>query len=295
MVEAKSFTKDRYGGIEIKDLSLFPESEAEFESSLAVWIADWKTDKVRSVQVFFRAPKFHLMNVAMRHGFFLHHAKSDYVLMILWLDATTPCRMPAYASHYVGIGGCVLRIVQDQTSCELPFEVLMIKENRTTDARKWKFPGGFVDPGEALGPAVVREVREETGVQVEFLSLVNLREQLNFKYGATDFYFTSVCITCSDESPIRVEDTGEVQLAQWIPLDRISENNDDKNPPEFLLYPAPYTTLMTVKPQLQRLVNQKGKDIDRVALKEWLMKENLAASTRIGTGGGLWTYYTPAL
>ena len=189
------------------------------------------------------------MNIAAKEGFYLHHARLDYVLMILWMDASVPCRMPAYASHYVGIGGCVIRLIEGG-DCELPFEVLLIKENRTTDARKWKFPGGFADPGEALSTAVVREVKEETGVISEFLGVINLREQLNFKYGATDFYFTSVLISDETASAINVEDTGEVQLAQWVRLDKISEANDEKDPPEFLLYPAPYVSLMIVKPQL---------------------------------------------
>ena len=82
--------------------------------------------------------------------------------MILWLDASVPCRMPPYAHHYVGIGGCVIRILKNSQDYELPFEVLLIKENRSTDKRKWKFPGGFADPGEALSDAVVREVMEES-------------------------------------------------------------------------------------------------------------------------------------
>jgi ADP-ribose pyrophosphatase YjhB (NUDIX family) len=207
MVE-KQLKKDRYGGIELKDISILPNSELEFDGKLKAWIPEWKADGVRSVQIYFRAPKFHLMNTASAHGFFLHHARLDYVLMVLWLDEKVPCRMPAYASHYIGIGGCVLRLVDDREGCDLPFEVLMIKEFRTTDARKWKFPGGFVDPGEALERAVVREVREETGVDVEFLGLINLREQLNFKYGATDIYFTSVCF--ANHADINVEDTNEV-------------------------------------------------------------------------------------
>ena len=178
MVEIKSTkpVKDRYGGIEIKDLSLLPDTETEFEVQLAQWLREWRADGVRSVQVYFRAPKFHLMNTAAKEGFYLHHAQHDYVLMILWMDSSVPCRMPAYASHYVGIGGCVIRLLESKEDCELPFEVLLIKENRTTDARKWKFPGGFADPGEALSTAVMREVKEETGVGAEFLGVINLRE-----------------------------------------------------------------------------------------------------------------------
>lgn len=39
----------------------------------------------------------------------------------------------------------------------------------------WKFPGGAVDPGEALHEAVRREVLEETGVQTEFECVLAFR------------------------------------------------------------------------------------------------------------------------
>lgn len=80
------------------------------------------------------------MNVAHKHGFFFHHAhqSKSYVLMILWMDKKTPCRMPPYADHYIGVGGAV---INPHTN-----EILLIKENRSTDQRRWKLPGGFMNP-----------------------------------------------------------------------------------------------------------------------------------------------------
>ena len=50
------------------------------------------------------------MNVASKHGFYFHHANKseDYVLMCLWLDENVEDRLPAYANHYVGVGGAVI-------------------------------------------------------------------------------------------------------------------------------------------------------------------------------------------
>ena len=90
------FKPDRYGGIEIKDMALLPDTEEAFRSSLKQWIVDWESQGVRSVQIFFAPPKCHLMNTAFEVGFYFHHAhqKQAYVLMILWLDKKVACRVP---------------------------------------------------------------------------------------------------------------------------------------------------------------------------------------------------------
>lgn len=88
------------------------------------------------------------MNAASRHGFFFHHAhhERNYVLMILWMDERTGCRIPAFAHHYIGIGGIVLKLAADPSQIELA----LIKEHRSDQPEKWKLPGGFMDPGEKI-------------------------------------------------------------------------------------------------------------------------------------------------
>ena len=150
-----------------------------------MWIDEWKADGVRSVQIRFKPPKCHLMNVAAKRGFFFHHAKQQegYVLMILWLDEKVPCRMPPFAHHYLGVGGLCINEKR---------EIVLIQENRSTDNRLWKLPGGYVDAGERISEASERELMEESGVKPEFVGVLGLREQVKFKYGASDIYVACI-------------------------------------------------------------------------------------------------------
>lgn len=52
-------------------------------------------------------------------------------------------------------------------------KVLMLDQD-TDEPRSYSLPGGKVEDGEALGEALIREVREETGVDVEVGRLLYL-------------------------------------------------------------------------------------------------------------------------
>jgi mutator protein MutT len=67
-----------------------------------------------------------------------------------------------YPVHIVAVGGFV---TNDKG------KVLLLKSPRYED---WEFPGGQVEERETLTDALIREVREETGITVNVKSLVGL-------------------------------------------------------------------------------------------------------------------------
>ena len=56
-------------------------------------------------------------------------------------------------------------------------EILLIKRNLEPQRGKWTFPAGFVDRGEKVEDAAIREVFEETGYIVELDKLVGVYSQ----------------------------------------------------------------------------------------------------------------------
>jgi 8-oxo-dGTP diphosphatase len=91
--------------------------------------------------------------------------------------------------------------------------VLLIKENY--DRRRWGFPGGALEPGETPEQAVVRETREETGLEVRVESLVG-------SYSLTDSSLVAHLFRCAVVSgTAAVPDTGEIAEMRWWPVDAL--------------------------------------------------------------------------
>jgi 8-oxo-dGTP diphosphatase len=57
---------------------------------------------------------------------------------------------------------CVGAVITDQSG-----RLLLIRRRNEPGAGLWSLPGGRVEPGETDEQAVIREVREETGLQVQ--------------------------------------------------------------------------------------------------------------------------------
>jgi ADP-ribose pyrophosphatase YjhB (NUDIX family) len=84
----------------------------------------------------------------------------------VWQRLPSPVRqrvlLLTQTTYTVGVSGVVL----DESG-----RVLLLR-NRFRDSSGWQLPGGFVGRGEALEPALVREIREETELEIAIERLI---------------------------------------------------------------------------------------------------------------------------
>jgi len=95
--------------------------------------------------------------------------------------------------------------------------VLLVRRSTPPEAGRWSFPGGRVEPGERMADAAAREVREETGLDVEIARLLDWVERIG-----PDHHF--VIVDFAATVPERQEPTpgDDAADARWVHLDEIS-------------------------------------------------------------------------
>ncbi|NLF87428.1 NUDIX hydrolase [Candidatus Bathyarchaeota archaeon] len=77
-------------------------------------------------------------------------------------------------------------------------KILLIKRNTRPFVGFWALPGGRMDPGESIEQTVIREVKEETGLDAKIVGVVGeyiekgVREEIEYEYYPTCFVMQPV-------------------------------------------------------------------------------------------------------
>ena len=112
----------------------------------------------------------------------------------------------------VGVGGIVLH----------EGRVLLVRRLQPPLQGRWSLPGGLVETGETLAEAVRREVREETGLDVEVGPIVEVVERVvPDQDGRVEYHYVLLDYLCTRRGGTAraASDAGDVT---WATLDELA-------------------------------------------------------------------------
>lgn len=95
--------------------------------------------------------------------------------------------------------------------------LLMVRRGGDPGKGLWSLPGGRVEHGEYISDALVREVQEETGVEIEPGELLGIFEVLG------DPHYVVLDFLASASSAAEPHAGGDAAETRWVPLDKVVE------------------------------------------------------------------------
>lgn len=204
-IELPNAVEDSYDGVTLE--MEHPMDAKDFVPLLRASISKWRLEGKKGVWVKLPVKLANLVDPVIQEGFKYHHAEPDYLMLVYWIPKT-PSTIPENASHRVGIGAFVMNSNS---------EILVVKEKnggfRGTGV--WKLPTGVVNEGEDISAAAIREVKEETGIEAEFVEILAFRQSHKSFFRKSDLFF--VCMLRPRTSAIHKQDC-ELEAAQWMPI-----------------------------------------------------------------------------
>ncbi len=190
---------DIYNGITI-DYKDLPPTLEEFEINLEFLIENCKNIR-NLIWIYIDINKSDFIPVATKKGFIFHSCSSEYVLLVKRLKPNAI--IPTSANHTLGVGAVVINENN---------ELLVIKERLSNIG--YKLPGGHIDDKEMISNALCREVLEETGVIVEFISIVSLGHFYPHQFHKSNLYI--LCLAKPLSYEIEISDIEEIEDAKWV-------------------------------------------------------------------------------
>ena len=97
-------------------------------------------------------------------------------------------------------------------------EILLIKRGKAPHYGRWMVPGGTLEWGETLEDAAIREVREETGIDIEIERFVEIIEAIT--PGPDGFHFVIMDYAAHAVSGTLAANSDALDAA-WVPLESL--------------------------------------------------------------------------
>ncbi|TKG97230.1 NUDIX domain-containing protein [Puteibacter caeruleilacunae] len=201
--------ENRYDGI-IVDNTTLPKSKHEFKDDIIRLLESISDKQLLWVKI--PIDKSEFIPVLTDLDFEFHHCDERNLMLVRKLNANS--FIPTSKNYILGVGAVVFN----------EGKLLVVKDRFSMG---YKLPGGHVDKDEQIKEAVKREVYEETGVNIEFESIMNIGHFRNGQFGESNLYI--VCTAKAISETIAINDTSEIADAQWVDVEEYLESEDANN------------------------------------------------------------------
>jgi len=113
----------------------------------------------------------------------------------------------------VGVGALILR----------DGKLLLIKRGSQPGQGKWSIPGGLVELGEKVQDAMVRETKEEVGLDVEAVRLMDVFDSVTLDgQGRVQYHFVVVNFLARIVGG-NLQTASDILEAKWVPIEEVEE------------------------------------------------------------------------
>ena len=202
-------TENKYDGV-VVDTSTLPKNIETFKDDVSSLLESIKNKQLIWIKISIQKSEF--IPILTNLGFEFHHCDEKNIMLVKRIEENA--LIPTTKNYIVGVGAVVIKDGQ----------LLVIKDRFQAG---YKLPGGHVDKNESLKDALVREVFEETGVEIKFESIMNLGHFKNGQFGESNLYI--VCTAKALSSDIMVHDASEIIEAKWMGVTEFLESSEVNN------------------------------------------------------------------
>ena len=105
----------------------------------------------------------------------------------------------------VGVGAVIVKEGQ----------VLLVQRGREPLKGHWSLPGGLIEVGESLQAGVVREVKEETGLEVEPVELIELLDRIHHDGDRVRYHYVIADYLCRVSGGV-LQAASDADAVRWV-------------------------------------------------------------------------------
>ncbi|MFW5851194.1 MAG: NUDIX domain-containing protein [Bacteroidota bacterium] len=204
-----NISENKHKGIIIEENSL-PKTKESLHKQIADIIDLYGHKKLLWITIPIEKSDF--IPVLTNLNFEFHHC--DETKLILVKKIHENALVPTSKNFIVGVAAIVIE----------NNKLLVVKD---MFSRGYKLPGGHVEKQEYFKDALIREVYEETGIEISFESIINIGHFKQGQFGEANIYI--VCTAHALTTEISIKDTDEIVEAAWIDVSEFLKSKSVNN------------------------------------------------------------------